>query len=52
MFLGEQCTHGLGAGLASDGQLTRGMFHEMGQMATDTRYCILQTLPTASVRAG
>lgn len=46
MFLGQQCTHSLETGLASAGQLTQGMFHQMGQMAADTHYCILQTLAT------
>lgn len=46
MFLEQQCTHSLETGLASAGQLTQGMFHEMEQMATDTDHCILQTLAT------
>lgn len=32
--------------LGSAVQLTRGMFHAMGQMATDTHYCIPRTPAT------
>lgn len=52
MSLEEQCTLGLEADLASAGQPTQGMFDAVEQIAADTRYCILQTLPTTYVPAG